>query len=141
MHTSIITGIRCSIHHFSLFTVSVSVAMSIPAVVVALQVYCPPWDVRTGVNFSALVRAIVEMSLITIAILLSILISTGGSHCTVRSSVSEPPSARVTEQVRVKGSPAVSVPVAEIVALGRGAEARDEIYSSSSPMQVNCKRC
>ena len=86
--------------HFSLFTVSVSVAMSIPAVVVALQVYCPPWEVRTGVNCSALVRAMLEMSLITTAILLSILISTGGSHCTVRSSVSEPPSARVTVQVR-----------------------------------------
>ena len=84
--------------------------------------YCPPWDVRTGVNCSALVRAIVEMSLIVIAILLFILILTGGSHCTVRSSVSESPSARVTVQVRVKGSPAVSVPVEEIVTLGRGAE-------------------
>ena len=102
--------------HFSLFTMSVSVITSIPAVVVALQVYCPPWDVRTGVNCSALVWAIVETSLVTTAI------STGASHCIVRSSVSEPPSSRVTEQVREKGSPAVGVPVEEIVTLGRGAE-------------------
>ena len=101
---------------------SVSVITLIPAVVVALQVYCPPWDVRTGVNCSALVRAKVETSLVTTAISLSTLISTGASHCTVRSSVSEPPSSRVTEQVREKGIPAVGVPVEEIVTLGRGAE-------------------
>ena len=58
----------------------------------------------------------------TTAILLSILISTGASHCTVRSSVSGPSSSRVTEQVREKVSPAVGVPVEEIVTLGRGAE-------------------
>ena len=96
-------------------------AMSIPAVVVALQVYGPPCDVRTGVYCSALVRVEVFTSLMTTAILLSILISTGASHCTVRSSVSEPPSSRVTEQVREKVSPAVGVPVEEIVTLGRGA--------------------
>ena len=100
---------------------SASVAMSIPAVVVAVQVYGPPWDVRTGVNCSALVRVEVYTSLLTTAILLSILISTGASHCTVRSSVSGPPSSRVTEQVREKDSPAVGVPVEEIVTLGRGA--------------------
>ena len=95
--------------------------MSIPAVVVALQVYCPPWDVRTGVKCSALVRVKVDTSLTT-ATLLSILISTGASHCTVRSSVSGPPSSTVTEQMREKDSPAVTVPDEEIVALGRGAE-------------------
>ena len=100
---------------------SASVAMSIPAVVVALQVYGPPWDVRTGVNCSALVRVEVYTSLMTTAILLSILISTGASHCTVRSSVSGSSSSRVTEQVREKVSPAVGVPVEEIVTLGRGA--------------------
>ena len=84
--------------------------------------YCPPWDVRTGVNCSALVRVPVDTSLVTTAILLSILISTGASHCTVRSSVSGPPSSRVTEQVREKDSPAVEVPVEEIVSLGRRAE-------------------
>ena len=97
--------------------------MSIPAVVVALQVYGPPWDVRTGVNCSALVRVLVDTSLMTTVILLSILISTGASHCTVRSSVSGPSSSRVTEQVRENDSPAViNVPVEEIVTLGRGAE-------------------
>ena len=119
---------------------SVSIAISVPAVVVALQVYCPPWDVRTGVNCSALVRTKVETSLITIAILLSILISTGASHCTVRSSVSGPPSARVTEQVREKGSPVASVPVEEIVTLGRGATIRDKIYNSSSPITARVDR-
>ena len=109
-------------YHFSLFTVSVSVAISVPAVVVALQVYCPPWDVRTGVNCNALVRVKVDTSLMTTAIFLTILISTGASHCTVRSSVSGPSSARVTEQVREKDSPAVKVPVEEIMTLGRGAE-------------------
>ena len=100
---------------------SASVAMSIPAVVVALQVYGPPWDVRTGVNCSALVRVEVYTSLMNTALLLSILISTGASHCTVRSSVSGPSSSRVTEQVREKDFPAVGVPVEEIVTLGRGA--------------------
>ena len=100
---------------------SASVAMSIPAVVVVVQVYGPPWDVRTGVNCSALVRVEVDTSLMTTAILLSILISTGASHCTVRPSVSGPLSSRVTEQVREKVSPAVGVPVEEIVVLGRGA--------------------
>ena len=83
--------------------------------------YGPPWDVRTGVNCSALVRDPVDTSLMTTAILLSILISTGASHCTVRSAVNGPPSSRVTEQVRAKVSPAVGVPVEEIVTLGRGA--------------------
>ena len=58
----------------------------------------------------------------TTAMLLSILISTGATHCRVRSSVSGPLSSRGTEQVREKDSPAVNVPVEEIVALGRGAE-------------------
>ena len=95
--------------------------MSIPAVVVALQVYGPPWDVRTGVKCIVLVRVSVDTSLTT-AMLVSILISTGASHCTIRSSVSGPSSSRVTEQVREKVSPAVGVPVEEIVTLGRGAE-------------------
>ena len=47
----------------------------------------------------------------------------GAFHCTVRSSVSGPPSSRVTEQVREKVSPAVGVPPGgEISALGGGAE-------------------
>ena len=84
--------------------------------------YCPPWDVRRGVNFSSLVRVPVESAVIT-RMLLSILISTGASHCTIRSSVSEPPSSRVTEQVREKGSPAVGVPTGgEILTVGGGAE-------------------
>ena len=108
--------------------------MSLPAVVVALQVYGPPWDVRTGVYCSVLVRVLVDMSLMTTAMLLSILISTGASHCTVRSSVSEPSSSRVTEQVREKVSPAVGVPVEEIVTLGRGAEEWMKYTSEHSPM-------
>ena len=112
----------CRVNFFSLCTVSVTVAISVPVVVVALQVYCPPWDVRTGVNCSALVRDKVDTSLTT-AMLVSILISTGASHCTVRSSVSGPPSSRVTEQVREKDSPAVGVPPGgEILTLGGGAE-------------------
>ena len=83
--------------------------------------YGPPWDVRTGVNCIVLVRVPVDMSLTT-AMFLSILVSTGAFHCIVRSSVSKPPSSRVTEQVREKDSPAVGVPVEEIVTLGRGAE-------------------
>ena len=101
---------------------SVSVAISVPVVVVALQVYCPLWDVRTGVNCNALVRVPVESS-VTTWISLSILISTGASHCTIKSSVSEPPSSRVTEQVREKGSPAVGFPpCGEILTMGGGAE-------------------
>ena len=112
----------CSIHYFLLFTVSASVAMSVPAVVVALQVYGPPWDVRTGVNCIVLVRVPVDTSLLTTAMFMSILVSTGASHCTIKSSVSKPPSSRVTEQVREKDSPAVGAPVEEIVTPGRGAE-------------------
>ena len=107
---------------FSLSRLSISVAVSVPAVVVALQVYCPPWDVRTRVKLSMLMWATVETLLVITSISLSILISRGHSHCTVRSSVSEPPSSRVTEQVREKGSPAVSFSVVEIVTLGSGAE-------------------
>ena len=107
---------------FSLCTVSVAVAISVPVVVVALQVYCPPWDVRTDINCSTLVWAPVE-SPVTTWISLSMLISTGATHCTVRSSVSEPPSSRVTEQVREKDSPAVGVPPSgEILTLGGRAE-------------------
>ena len=100
---------------------TVSVAIAVPAVVVALQVYCPPWDVRTGVNCSALVRVPME-SPGNIWIPLSVLISTGASHCTIKSSVSKPPSSRVTEQVREKGSPAVGVPSGGgILTMGGGA--------------------
>ena len=49
---------------FLLFTVSVSVALSVPAVVVAWQVYRPPWDVRTGVNFIVLVRVKVGVAVV-----------------------------------------------------------------------------
>ena len=112
----------CRVISFLLCTVSVAVAISVPVVVLALQVYCPPWDVRTGVNFSALVWVPVE-SPATTWITLSILISIGASHCTVRSSVSGPPSFRVTEQVRERVSPAVGVPPGgEISTLGGGAE-------------------
>ena len=99
--------------------------------------YCPPWDVRTRVKLSMLLWATVETSLLITSISLSILVSTGASHCTIRSSVSEPPSARVTEQVREKGSPAVGVPVEEIVTLGRGAEARNEIICQVALHQCN----
>ena len=106
----------------SLCTVSVAVAISVPVVVLAVQVYCPPWDVRTGVNRSTLVWVPVESPVI-IWMSLSILISTGASHCTIRSSVSGPSSSRVTEQVREKVSPAVGVPPGgEISTLGGGAE-------------------
>ena len=83
--------------------------------------YGPPWDVRTGVNCNVLVLVSVDVSLTT-AMFLSILVSTGAFHCTIRSSVSTPPSSRVTEQVREKDSPAVGAPVEEIVTPGRGAE-------------------
>ena len=58
---------------------------------------------------------------------LSMLISTGASHCTIRSSVSEPPSPSLTEQVREKDSPAVGGPSGgEILTVGGGAEERME---------------
>ena len=72
-------------------------------------------------NFS--LRATVELVIIIpISLFLRIVIPTGVTHCTVKSSVSEPPSARVTVQMKENGFPAVSVPVEEIVTLGRGAE-------------------
>ena len=108
---------------------SALVDTSVPPVVVALQVYFPPCDVRTVVNLSVLVRVTVESLVITL-MSLSILISTGASQCTSRSSVSEPPSARVTEQVREKDSPAVGVPPGgEIVAMGGGAIGNRNIVS------------
>ena len=101
---------------------SVSVAISVPVVVVALQVYFPPWDVRRRVNCSTLVRVPVESVVIT-WMSLSTLISTGASHCTIRSSVSGPPSPSVTEQVREKNSPTVGVSSGgEMLTVGGGAE-------------------
>ena len=78
--------------------------MAVTAVEVAWQVYFPPWDVRTGLNVSLLVWVPLELAVVT-WMPLSVLISTGATHCNVR----EPSSARVTEQVRVKSSPAVGV--------------------------------
>ena len=101
---------------------SVSVAVSFPAVVVALQVYCPPWDVLRGVNFSVLLWATVELVIsIPISLSVYILIPTGVTHCTVKSSVSEPPSSRMTVQMKENTFPAVRVPVVEIMTLGRRA--------------------
>ena len=98
---------------------SVSVAVSFPAVVVALQVYCPPWDVRRGVNLSVLLRDAVDLSTtISISLSVLILIPTGVTHCSVKSSVSEPPSSRVTVQIKENTFPAVRVPVVEIATLG-----------------------
>ena len=106
----------------SLFRVSVPVAVSLPAVVVALQVYCPPWDVRRGENFSVRLWVKVELAvIIPLSLSVSTLIPTGVTHCTVKSSVSEPPSSRVTVQMKENSLPAVSVPVVEIATLGRGA--------------------
>ena len=75
-------------------------------------------------NCSTLVRVPVESAVIT-WMSLSVLMSTGASHCTIRSSISEPPSPSVTEQVREKDSPAVGVPsIGEMLTLGGGAEER-----------------
>ena len=105
---------------------SVSEAISVPVVVVALQVYCPPWDVRRMLNCSTLVRVPVESVVITWMSLFT-LISTGASQCTFKSSVSGPPSSSVTEQVREKDSPTVGVPSGgEMLTLGGGAEERME---------------
>ena len=102
-----------------------SVAISVPEVVVALQVYFPPWDVRRRVNCSTLVRVPVE-SVVIIWMSLSILISTGASHCTMTSSISEL-SSSVTEQVREKNSPTVGVSSGgEMLTVGGRAEERME---------------
>ena len=58
---------------------------------------------------------------IPISLSVLILIPTGVTHCTIKSSVREPPSARVTVQMKENSFPAVSVPVVEIVTLGGGA--------------------
>ena len=109
-------------HPFSLCRVSVSVAVSFPAVVVALQVYCPPWDVLRGVNISVRLWAAVELVIIIPRSLsMCILMPTGVTHCTVKSSVNEPSSSRVTVQMKENSHPAVRLPVVEIVTLGRGA--------------------
>ena len=108
---------------------SVFVAISVPSVVVALHVYCPPWDVRTGVNLSVLVRFNRESAVIT-WMSLSTSKSTGASHCSIRSSVSEPPSSRVIVQVREKDCPAVSVPCGDIVTLGGGAKEWMEVSNT-----------
>ena len=98
---------------------SVSVAVSFPAVVVASQVYCPPWDVRRGVNLSVLLRDAVDLSTtISISLSVSTLIPSGVTHCTVKSSVSEPLSSRVTVQMKENSFPAVREPVLEIATLG-----------------------
>ena len=121
IHCYFITNLKFC-NHFSLCRVSASVTVSFPAVVVALQVYCPPWDVRKGVKFRVLLWATVELVIsIPISLSLSILIPSGVTHCTVKSSVSEPPSSRVTVQMKENSFPAVRVPVGEIVTLGRGA--------------------
>ena len=104
----------------------ISVAISVPVVALALQVYCPPWDVRRRVNRITLVRVPVESVVITWMSLAG-LISTGASQCTIKSSVSGPPSSSVTEQVREKDSPAVGVPSGgEMLTVVGGAEEKME---------------
>ena len=73
------------------------------------------------VNLSVLVRVNPKSVVITL-MSLSISKSIGASHCSIRSSVSEPPSSIVIVQVREKGCPAVSVPGGDIMTLGEGAK-------------------
>ena len=88
--------------------------------------YCPPWDVCTGVNSSVLTYVTVESSVITCWMSLLILTPSGPIHCTVGSPISESPSARVTVQVREKDSPAIDISGGEIMTVRGGSEGPKE---------------
>ena len=102
---------------------STSLSIIVPAVEVAWQVYSPPWDVRTGVNSSVLIK--VPMGSLVITCWMS-LTPLGMIHNTVGSPISESPSVRVTVQVSEKGSPADGISGGEILTVGGGSEGQKE---------------
>ena len=84
--------------------------------------YCPSWDVRTGVNSSVLIYVRVKLSVITSWMSLLILTPLGTTHCTAESPISESPSVRDTVQVSEKGSPIIGNSGGEILTVGGGSE-------------------
>ena len=102
---------------------STLISIIVPAVEVAWQVYSPPWDVRTGVNSSVLIKVPMESLVITCWTSLTPL---GTVHCTAESPNNESPFARVTVQVSEKGSPAVGISGGEILTVGGGSEGQKE---------------
>ena len=105
-------------HINSLCTMRVLVSMLFPPLELALHLYCPLWDVLTGLSSSVLVYVVVQSSVVFFWMLPLMIAPSGRVHCTD----SESPTVRMTLHVREKVSPAVCVPGGETVVLGGGTE-------------------
>ena len=83
---------------------------------VALQVYCPPWEVRRVLNFRPMVDSllfIITLPIVTSFMPLVTALPTESSHSTSGWTVR--PSTTVTLQVSVSISPAMAEPVVVMV--------------------------